>query len=367
MSLRNALLFFAIFGLLGAGAITYYIVKTSEEPVKPLPPIKLPGSGKATTSQDAAVVIKKKGSLLDFLFPFSPPPATAPGQPSSYTKPPSSRPTPPESVWEKQSYGYKIPAGQATYPVNNTYDTNLTGPTEEIRESLRSQQEASPYAGLIVMSRPITSSYQNVASADGEYLSITSRIIAGAKPVPITGWQIKSVVTGASAKIGKGAYLAYPGQLNPESEIFLSPGGRAVVATGRSPIGVSFRLNKCTGYFAQYQTFTPTLPEQCPALQEESLPKAPNALDDRCLDYIDRLPICRTHGKLPIYLKPECTTYIAERTNYNFCVSAHKNDPDFYLNEWRIYLNRDDRLWKNRRETIKLIDNEGKTVTAVSY
>jgi hypothetical protein len=45
----------------------------------------------------------------------------------------------------------------------------------------------------------------------------------------------------------------------------------------------------------------------------------------------------------------------------------HKNDEDFYDDEWRIYLGRGEELWKNRRETIILKDQAGKIIKEVSY
>ena len=81
-----------------------------------------------------------------------------------------------------------------------------------------------------------------------EYIEIIASF-NNTQPINITGWELKSAISGKSAKIGKGVYLPFSGIVNTEEDIFLNPGEKAVIVTGRSPKGVSFRLNTCTGYF----------------------------------------------------------------------------------------------------------------------
>src|SRR3989344_4545073 len=68
-----------------------------------------------------------------------------------------------------------------------------------------------------------------------EYLTIEIK----GQAVDITGCRLKSQITGREATIGKGAALAYSAQVNPESNIVLQSGEKAIVITGPSPIGVS--------------------------------------------------------------------------------------------------------------------------------
>jgi len=208
------------------------------------------------------------------------------------------------------------------------------------------------------------------ASVPGrEYLEIVASQ-NNTQPINITEWQLKSAVTGRQGKIGKGVYLLYSGQVNVEQQIFLSPGERAFIITGRSPKGVSFRLNTCTGYFEQFQDFTPALPKECPRPIDEDLPIGPNGLNDQCIDYIETLPRCTAHVKgLPSFLadNPVCQEYIGEFINYSGCIKIHKNDSDFYKPKWRIFLGRNQELWKQKRETILLLDDKGKVVDSVSY
>jgi hypothetical protein len=68
-----------------------------------------------------------------------------------------------------------------------------------------------------------------------------------------------------------------------------------------------------------------------------------------------------------IQVERECTDFIYKKVNYPACIDTHKNDKDFYQNEWRIFLKRSETLWKNSREDIVLLDEEGKIVDEYKY
>jgi hypothetical protein len=63
----------------------------------------------------------------------------------------------------------------------------------------------------------------------------------------------------------------------------------------------------------------------------------------------------------------ECHSFIKEKVNYNGCVASHKNDSGFFKSEWRVYLGKNDELWKNKREMIILYDQQGKVIDQLSY
>ena len=187
------------------------------------------------------------------------------------------------------------------------------------------------------------------------------------KSILLTGWQVKSAVTGKGATIGKGAPLPFTNQQNQEDPIFISGGDTVYVNTGRSPINISFRVNLCTGYFGQFQEYTPSLQNDCPRPSDEPLPQAPNNFNDSCLDYLDNISSCQIQiQQLPQNIGPECASYITTKINYTSCVDAHKNDAGFYKKQWRVFLGQGISFWKNQRETIELIDNKGKIVDYIT-
>lgn len=182
-------------------------------------------------------------------------------------------------------------------------------------------------------------------------------------PLNITGWTVGGKI-GLNIAIGRGAILYLPGQNNPQQDIVLKPGEKAIIVTGMSQLGTSFRLNKCAGYFEQFQDFTPRLPRECPLAEDENLP---NNLKDACLDFIEKIGRCEVAEFLPPSMDQTCQGYISTKISYKSCVEIHKNDADFYKPEWRIYLGRKEELWKRSRETITLTDQNGKTIDSKSY
>lgn len=224
----------------------------------------------------------------------------------------------------------------------------------------------SQYKGLVSIQ------YVNHSNnANSEYIALNMSGQA-TTTAPITGWQIKSLSSGTSVTIPLGALLYFSGTTNSESPIVLYPGDIVYISTGVSPNGYSFRLNKCSGYLSQFQTFIPYISTNCPSPRNEDLSSIPPTVNnDSCFDYIDSYPSCRTQstdsGSLPANLSPECVKFIYNKLNYSSCVDTHKNDPDFYVKEWRVFLKRNAPIWKNEREDIVLYDNGGKIVSELKY
>jgi len=77
--------------------------------------------------------------------------------------------------------------------------------------------------------------------------------------INITGWRIQSTVTGKSVAIGKGTYLPYTSKINTQEPVYLFPGGTAIVTTGRSPIGTSFRTNIVLVILSNFKILCPLL------------------------------------------------------------------------------------------------------------
>ena len=186
---------------------------------------------------------------------------------------------------------------------------------------------------------------------DQEYLEIKADR-KNKSPMKITGWKLKGK-TGLDIVIGKSASYIYSNVASqPQEDIYLKPGEKAIIVTGKSPLGTSFKLNKCAGYFEQFHTFAPDLDTDCPLLREEELP---SNLNDGCLDYIDKVSSCQTVVSIPykysFKLSSSCQDFVLQNANYKTCLENHKGDADFYLPEWRVYLERSDELWKKKEKT----------------
>lgn len=253
-------------------------------------------------------------------------------------------------------------------------DTRDSQPQGGEEETLADEEEEptvpagiSPYKDQVTIAK--RSSGPRKDEADKEYIEIRANR-SNTTPVPITGWRVASIISGRSYAIGDGTRLPYSGVISPEGPIFLNPNDKAYIATGRSPIGISFRTNICTGYFEQFQDFSPTLRRECPRPKDELIITANiiQTFENECIDFIGRLPRCEMPiNALPPRFRPECIEFITTRINYTGCVDNHRNDADFFKSEWRIFLGRDKEIWREKRETIRLLDARGLVVDTFTY
>lgn len=185
------------------------------------------------------------------------------------------------------------------------------------------------------------------------------------EPLDITGWTLKNR-NGERLAIGGGAILPYSAQVNRQENIMLAPDDEAVIITGKSPIGASFRLNLCTGYFNQFQKFTPSLPKDCPAANKT--PELYDMYDDACIATVEKQPRCTTLVSVPFGSSNACGEYLNRHLNYNGCVDDYKNDKNFFSpKKWYVYLGRDSEFWPGTRGTIKLFDRDGNLAAETTY
>jgi len=222
----------------------------------------------------------------------------------------------------------------------------------------------SPYAGMVTLETG------NARSSDPKQEYITLRTSYNLeKSITLSGWSLHEDAGDIKVTIGQAAQIPFLGQVNVDSPITLPANSIVYITTGRSPNGTSFRANECTGYFEQFQDFYPSLSIDCPDPENEILIN-PSAVagDSECLTYIQNAPRCiLAVNALPPSIHSSCQNFILNQLSYNGCINAHKNEPTFYRNEWRVFLNRDQEVWKNQNERIRLLDENGKVVDSIGY
>ena len=227
----------------------------------------------------------------------------------------------------------------------------------------------SPYINMISLNK-----YVSNASSSDEYLTLSVQRNASG-PVTITHWTLESEATYKSEIIPQGTTVPTSGVVNATEDIVLNPGDRAIINTRPSPVGASFRENKCTGYFAATQKFVPALPLSCPSASDEleNYYGRPYIHDPRCIDYVKTIGRCQTPRLQSADLTDTCESFLVDQLNYNGCVSTHRYDADFNGTTWHIYLGRVDNdgdtkpLWRSNHEVVRLIDDRGKTVAQFTY
>ncbi len=224
----------------------------------------------------------------------------------------------------------------------------------------------SLYRNAVSMSHSVSGAGSGDPGNESINLSVSSQSHV---PVDLSGWTIESEATGAAITIPQGSPTPTSGAINSVSDIVVSPGEQATIISGRSPIGASFRENKCIGYFAQFQHFYPSLPANCPAPSDELMAHygGDYIRDAKCIDYVHTLSRCQVVLSPPVILSGSCQTFLVKYLNYNGCVDAHEHDTDFEGKTWRIYLGRTNAMWRTSHEVVKLLDKQGNTVDAFSY
>lgn len=223
--------------------------------------------------------------------------------------------------------------------------------------------ERSQYAGVITLKNGNVLS----DSPDTEYLVIEAgNALAGS--VNITGWSLQSMTTRFRMTLPAAAQPFRQGVVNQVKPVLLTSGGSVIVTTGMSPIGVSFRENGCTGYLAQTQTFVPALSNSC-ARPTELLPRS--AYNEAqyglsCIEAVERLAPCTYPIELPRDITYQCRAALVHTFSYAGCTAVYGGDTS-RLGPWRLYLALGNEIWKNTHDTIRLLDDRGRTVTTFSY
>lgn len=226
--------------------------------------------------------------------------------------------------------------------------------------------KSSPYRGIVLMNHYVS----GAGSSDPRQEYIELRVSSNASvPVNLSGWTLRSEASGNSIIIPKGTEIPMGGVVNAVQDIVLTPGTRAMILSGQSPIGASFRENTCIGYFSTFQKFSPQLPQNCPSPSDELTARYEGdyVRDAVCIDYVNKLSRCQVALSPPVSISGSCQSFLIKYLNYNGCVDAHQNDTAFKGDTWRIYLGRSNSMWRIRHETVKLLDASGKTVDAFSY
>jgi hypothetical protein len=289
--------------------------------------------------------ISRAGPFLNLPFPL--------GSGTAYSVPTVPIPSTPQSAGD---------SGGGSATTNET----LSDIIARLRGNAGGSKTVSPYAASTTLS---TSNARNT-DPKTEYVTIKfSKDTAGQRA--ISNWRIESAVSSLGAMLGPASYLPYTNTGSSEVPVSVGANATIYVITGRSPLGESFRKNLCTGYFTNSQTYTPSLAQECPRPEDElkrtvSVGFIPS---DPCVNYIKTIAACQLVNtvKIPANAGDQCSNFITTTLTYNGCVNAHKNDAGFYKNEWYIYLDRDQELWKNQNEQIRLLDENGKVVASVSY
>lgn len=236
--------------------------------------------------------------------------------------------------------------------------SNLTGNSGQTTSQAQTLGNPSSYGNQV----SISAEGATASDPQLEYVVIQN---TGTTQIDVTGWSLQSALSGARAYVPRGASFFAIGALNEQDDIELAAGGSAVVTTGLSPVGTSFRENECSGYLEGLQSYTPAIQTQCP-LPNISTSQAAQ-YGQSCADFVSSIPYCTFPTQFPSNISAACESYAQNTFSYNGCVQSHQADAAFPLPTWRIYLGASQELWNNSHDTIRLLDSQGQVVAVTSY
>lgn len=233
---------------------------------------------------------------------------------------------------------------------------------------VRTFGEPSPYRGDVYFTNVSTGLGNTTPSV--EYVTIeAARDITA--PITLTGWSLQSARSGARFPLPQATRTFVMGQVPTFSPVQLDPGAQATITTGVSPVGTSFRVNSCSGYLDQFQSFIPSLDTySCPHPADELPATLENyeTYGDACVSFVSNLPACHFYtGTLPDDLSYACRSFVQQALTYNGCVERNRWRPSFTTKDWRLFLGQPAEIWGHTHDVIRLLDSSGRTVDVWSY
>ncbi len=232
--------------------------------------------------------------------------------------------------------------------------------------------ELSPFYGKVQIIKDSLGAEKS--AVNNEYIILQANE-DNTKPINITGWYLQSMISGVRVQIPDAVTDVQMHQVNPTYEIELSPGQKAIVNSGESPLGISFKTNICSGYFNNFQRFEPEIENNCPMPTTIMSPTIENLqmYGDNCIDLASSLRRCqyltdKILKSIDVPVTDACIEKLRTDLTYSGCYAQNKNKKDFYADSiFRIFLGEQNALWKDRYEVIRLLDKDGKTVDVFSY
>lgn len=269
-----------------------------------------------------------------------------PGQPQFFEVPDTT------SGEDEMEYG----AADYENPSDALYADESFGP--------RPDTERSPYAGFVELQIGAAQS----DNANDEYVVIRASQFVTV-PIPVSGWTIRSALTGLYATVPLAASPFYQGVVNSVGSITLSNGDVVLLGSGPSPVGVSFRETTCTGYLSQVQRFSPPLANACsrPSILLTRTTAKEAELGSSCFDLIERLPQCTFPTIVQRDISSACRTLLTDTLSYTGCMRSYTSGNIKNLNTWRAYQSSAYELWGNSRDILVLFDGQGRLVTTLNY
>ena len=220
--------------------------------------------------------------------------------------------------------------------------------------------QISPFFQKVRISSAYSSFFANYPSE----IRLYSYFTQNSQRIDITGWKLKSNKN--EIIIPQAVNLYELSGYSVDSDIILEPNSDVSIYSNSSAVGRNLRVNKCMGYLENDYSFVPSLSKTCPSISRSAI----STLSGECQSYILSLNSCQIPSVSVYNSFPgnddgnKCRAFLSN-LNYNSCVREHRNDSDFYLNDWRVWANR--QILDAQHDTVSLFDSNGLLVDQYIY
>lgn len=183
--------------------------------------------------------------------------------------------------------------------------------------------------------------------------------LAQGEKLDITGWTIRS--KNGSFAIPRAQKVYSFGGV--ESDIVLNSFDKVYLYSGRGLKG-NFQLNKCTGYLEDSSPFTPSVPRGCAYISRSDV----ETFSGPCQQYALSLNSCEIpSANPPVPIEDLACREFLRNLNYVGCVVKHRNDSDFFDDEWRVWMDNQMDIFDPAYDRIQLLDLKGNIVDEYVY
>jgi len=223
------------------------------------------------------------------------------------------------------------------------------------------QSQATPLNQRVYISSASVSGYLRQYSK----ITLYSRLKEG-ETVDITGWKIKT--NKSQAAIPQAVEIYDLSGYGTNSDIILKPNNYADFYSLSSPINKNFRVNKCSGYLTQTYDFSPVyFYSSCPYISSADI----KHLSGQCQSYIQSLGSClapdpNSYNSFPGNDEGNACRTFLQTIGYTSCVLKHRNDADFFSNNWVVWLYGQINL-DPQHDYLRLYDKEGDLISEYNY
>ena len=208
--------------------------------------------------------------------------------------------------------------------------------------------------------------------ANPSLITLSTNIPKG-ETINITGWTLEG--KNGKVTIPTGAEKYDPNNSSSwQQNILLKTNDKVYISSKESPFPfsqLSFRPNKCMGYYLSSKTFIISIPKNCPKPTPDSLS---SYLSDKCKSFISKeigtceYPNPSEISEYNLYEDEYCINYLNATFNYPGCLSIYSNDSNFTSSQWHIYTDRYEKEIMDRfGDTVYLKDSNGLVVAKYCY